>query len=342
MTAALASLHDALLLDLDGVVYVGPKAVPHAADALREVRSSGVACGFITNNASRTAEAVAEHLTELGIPATSAEVITSPQAAVTVLGDFTAPGSAILVIGGAGIADELSARGYRPVRTLAEDPVAVMQGFAPDLSWRDLAEATFAVRAGLPWIATNLDFTFPTPEGAAPGNGAMVAMVAAVAGRQPDAVAGKPEPPLLEEAISRLASRRPVMIGDRLDTDIEAGTRLGIPSLLVMTGVTTVHDLLHASPHLRPTYVGADLRVLLDAVPEIEWGAEPLTEARCGHALVRVIGSELVLAAQPATIDHLRAAAVLVWARADAGLPTDTAAAEGALAAAVGAALAAP
>lgn len=309
---------DALLFDLDGVVYVGPSAVTHAAEAISAARAVGIDCGFVTNNAARMADVVAEHLCELGIPTRAEEVITSPQAAVTVLGQFVPAGSRVLVIGGAGIADELSRCGYVPVRSLAEKPAAVMQGFSPDLTWRDLAEATYGVRAGLPWIATNLDFTFPTPGGPAPGNGSLVRLVADVTRREPTAVAGKPERPLLDEAIRRLEAENALMIGDRLDTDIEAGARVGIPSLLVMTGVATVADALGAAPVQRPSFIGADLRVLLEPYPR-PLLSDTSAEARCGDAIVRVEDGELVVGAWGSGIDALRAAATLCWAHADAG-----------------------
>jgi len=315
----LSAMFDGLLLDLDGVVYVGPDAVPHAAESIRLVRSSGVSCGFVTNNASRSAEAVAEHLTSIGVPAVAHDVITAPQAAVTVLGEHVAPGSRVLVIGGSGISEALLARGYVPVRCLSDDPAAVMQGFSPDLGWRDLAEATYAVRAGLPWIATNPDLTFPTPQGAAPGNGSLVRVVADAAGRKPDAIAGKPEPPLLQEAIARIAARDPLMIGDRLDTDIEAGTRIGIPSLLVLTGVTTVSSLLAASPAERPAYIGIDLRVLVEPYPDVIVERDAGWAASCRGARVEVVAGELVATSSQVDADALRAAAAVAWAVADAG-----------------------
>ena len=132
----------------------------------------------------------------------------------------------------------LLAGGFQPVHSLEDDPCAVLQGIGMELAWRDLAEATFAVAAGLPWVATNMDSTFPTARGLAPGNGSMVAAVSHATGRVPNAVGGKPEPALLAEAIDRAGARRPLMIGDRLDTDIAAGSRLGIPTLLILTGVT--------------------------------------------------------------------------------------------------------
>lgn len=320
---------DALLFDLDGVVYVGPHAVAHAVEAIESARGAGVDCVFITNNAARMPDAVAHHLTELGIPARPEDVVTSPQAAVTVLADFVPEGSRILVIGGSGIADELRARGYVPVTSLEDDPVAVLQGFSPDLGWRDLAEATFAVRSGLPWIATNPDRTFPTPRGPAPGNGALVGLVAEAAGRMPDAVAGKPEPPLMHEALARCGASRPLMVGDRLDTDIAAGERVGIPSLLVLTGVTTPEGVLHARPGERPEYVGNDLRVLLHPYPDIAWSesaASGHVRVACGTGAVRLDGPRLVVETPDESdrrVDVLRAACALTWSEADAGRSLD-------------------
>ena len=321
---------DALLFDLDGVVYVGPAAVPHAADVIDVARAAGVRCVYVTNNAARPPEAVADHLTELHVHATAADVVTSPQAAVSVLGQFVAPGAKVLVIGGAGIEEALMERGYVPVHSLDDGPDAVMQGYSPDLTWRHLAEATFAVRAGLPWIATNPDLTFPTPRGVAPGNGALVGIVASTAGRLPDAVAGKPEPPLLHEAIARTGARRPLMIGDRLDTDIAAGTRIGIPTLLVFTGVTTFAELVAAIPQERPDFLAYDLRALLVPYPEVHVEDE---RARCGEAEVRLVADCLELSWPPGADqwDALRAIAALAWRCADLGRRVDASAALAAL-----------
>jgi HAD superfamily hydrolase (TIGR01450 family) len=313
---------DALLFDLDGVVYVGPHAVSHAVEAIAEVRAEGARCSFVTNNASRPAGTVADHLTEIGVPCIASDVVTSPQAAVTVLGEWVPAGARVLVIGGAGIADELASRGYQPVWSLTDEPAAVMQGFSPDLGWKDLAEATFAVRAGLPWIATNPDRTFPTPRGAAPGNGALVAVVAEAAGRLPDAVAGKPEPPLLHEAIARLGSQRPLMIGDRLDTDIAAGSRIGISTLLVMSGVTTPRAVLSASPDERPTFLASDLRILTEGYPQVAWSPAQAgldVVVSCRASSVTIDERLLVVTSLGEPDDTLRAACALMWAEADAG-----------------------
>ncbi len=312
----LLSRFDALLFDLDGVVYVGPDAVPHAAEAIRAARQAGVACGYITNNASRSAQAVADHLVDLGIEATAADVITSPQAAVSVLPDFVPAGSRVLVIGGAGIDDALVAGGYVPVHSRDDGPAAVMQGFSPDLTWRDLAEATFAVRSGLPWIATNPDLTFPAPGGIAPGNGALVRLVAETVGRGPDAVAGKPEPPLLRAAIARLESERPLIVGDRLDTDIAAGARIGIPSLLVLTGVSSLGELLGAPRGERPDHVGPDLRILAEEYPEVVATSQGVS---CRRSWAGIVDGDLRVELGGDPWDGVRAACAAAWSAADAG-----------------------
>ncbi len=259
--------HDVLLFDLDGVVYIGPHIVPGALEAITSALEQGARCVYVTNNASRTAEDVAQHLRELGIPAGNEDVVTSSMAAASMIAELVPTGD-VLAIGGEGVRSALIERGFNPVTAFSDSVIAVMQGFGQNVSWSDLAEATFAVRSGLPWIATNLDSTFPSARGIAPGNGAMVQIVSQTAGRVPNGVAGKPEPALLLEAIRRTGAKRPLMIGDRLDTDIAAGSRLGIPTLLVATGVSTLDLGLNAIGEERPTYISPDLTCLL---PNKSW-----------------------------------------------------------------------
>lgn len=253
---------DVLLFDLDGVVYVGEDPVPGAIEAIESARAQGARCIYVTNNASRTPVQVAAHLRHLGIPADPEDVVSSSMAGATLVADRISSGE-VLAVGGEGVSAALIERGFTPVSRFTDSVRAVMQGYGPNVGWQDLAEATFAVRAGLPWIATNLDSTFPSARGIAPGNGALVQVVAQTAGRGPDAVAGKPEPALLQEAIRRTGATRPLMIGDRLDTDIAAGSRLGMPTLLVTTGISTATEAMNASGDLRPTYLAADLSCLL-------------------------------------------------------------------------------
>ncbi len=265
----LADRYDALLFDLDGVVYVGPDAVPGAVEGIEAAQQQGLRCVYVTNNAARTAAEVAAHLRRLGLKLEDGDVITSSMAGATLVAERVPAGSQVLAVGGPGVWSALEERGYLPVRTFDAEVAAVMQGYGPDVGWRDLAEATFAVRAGVPWIATNLDFTFPTPKGVAPGNGSLVALVANVVGRGPDAAAGKPEPALLEEAVRRTGAVRPLMIGDRLDTDIAAGSRLGMDTLLVLTGVCDRAAGEAGAGEERPTYIAADLTCLMggEALP---------------------------------------------------------------------------
>lgn len=258
--------HDVLLFDLDGVVYVGPHAVPGAVKAIAAAVARGVRCCFVTNNASRTPDEVARHLRDLGVDATAQDVVTSSQAGAGLVAERVGSGP-VLSVGGRGVTEALRERGFVPVSAFDSETVAVMQGYGPDVGWRELAEATYAVRAGLPWIATNMDMTFPTPRGLAPGNGALVGAVAAAVGRRPDAVAGKPEPALLLEAIRRTGALRPLMIGDRLDTDIAAGGRLGIQTLLVMTGVCDDEALLTAQGDEIPTFASEDLGCIESGAP---------------------------------------------------------------------------
>jgi HAD superfamily hydrolase (TIGR01450 family) len=305
---------DVALLDLDGVVYVGDEAVLHAVETLGEARSLGMKLAYVTNNASRPPSVVAEHLRELGIPAHNEDVVTSAQAGARVLAGLLPAGSPVLAIGGAGVDAALTERDLVPVRSRAQDPIAVMQGFGKETSWSHLADAALVLASGVPWVATNMDLTIPTPDGRAPGNGAFVNVLVSVTGRVPDAIAGKPERPLMDESILRTDAQRPVMVGDRLDTDIEAATRAGIPSLLVLTGVTHAEDLLAAPPPWRPDLLSADLRGLMQVHPEVLVSAEV---AVCRSARARVDRGGLVLEGPSETLadveDLWRVAAVLAW-----------------------------
>lgn len=312
-SAVLADRFDTALLDLDGVVYVGPDAIAGVPETLVQVRQRGMRTAFVTNNAARTPETVAAHLRELGVAAEADDVVTSAQAAATLVLGLVGAGAAVLVVGGEGLRAALLERGLRPV-TSADDADAVVQGFAPDVDWGLLAEGTFAVRRGLPWVAANLDSTVPTPRGIAPGNGALVGVIARTTGMAPTAVAGKPELALHQESMRRTEARQPLVVGDRLDTDIEGANRAGVASLLVFTGVAAPADVLRAEPVHRPTYIAEDLRTgLLEAHPPVSRDGRGWT---CRAATVGVDG-----AVQGAGIDALRAGCVAVWS---GGVDADT------------------
>jgi len=260
----LVSRYDVALLDLDGVVYIGAGAVPGAVEALNAARAAGLHLAYVTNNAARPPAYVAQHLTELGIATDPSDVVTSAQAAARLVAEQVPPGSPVYVIGGEGLHAALLERDLVPVTDLAGEPVAVVQGYGPDMPWRQVINGAILVRRGLPWIASNLDLTVPTKHGPGPGNGTLVQLVADYAGRTPVA-AGKPERPLFEESLARVGGERPLVVGDRLDTDIDGAHTVGWDSLLVMTGVTGLAELAGLEAPRRPTYLGADLSALLSA-----------------------------------------------------------------------------
>lgn len=262
---ALSSAYDCAMLDLDGVVYRGPTAISGVPDLLRRARAGGMTLAFVTNNAARTPESVAAHLRDLGVDADATDIVTSAQAAARELLTMLGAGRPVLVVGGDGLRSALLDVGLVPVSSANEEPAAIVQGFSPDIGWRQLAEASYLVARGLPWVATNLDRTVPTAGGIAPGNGTLVAAVAAAGGRSPDVVAGKPFRPLFDETVLRTGAQRPLVVGDRLDTDIEGAVTCGADSLLVMTGVTDVPALCAAPAHRRPSFVSWTLSGLLTA-----------------------------------------------------------------------------
>src|SRR4051794_38014714 len=212
----LATRYDVALLDLDGVVYRGADPVPGAPEALAAARATGMRLSFVTNNASRPPEAVADHLEQLGVSAAPDEVVTSAQAAATMLVQLIGVGGLVLVIGGQGLRAAVAEVGLVSVPSYdaVPRPQAVIQGFSPDLQYEDLAQATLAVAAGATWVATNTDTTLPTARGLQPGNGTLVAAVAAATGRRP-LVAGKPERALVDEAVRRCGATHPLCVGDR-------------------------------------------------------------------------------------------------------------------------------
>jgi HAD superfamily hydrolase (TIGR01450 family) len=310
---ALIQLYDAALLDLDGVVYIGPNPVPHAAAALATARRAGMRLAFVTNNAARTPLAVAEQLTGLGVPAEAAEVATSAQAAARVLTELLPAGSAVLVVGGEGLEAALRDRGLRPVYSLDDDPAAVVQGFHPTVGWRQLAEGTFAVRRGLPWVASNTDLTIPTHRGIGPGNGTLVEVIRLATGASP-IIAGKPELALHRESAERVGAQRPLVVGDRLDTDIQGAVRADTDSLLVLTGVTDPAQLLAAPPDRRPTYLAEDLRGLLVAHPPVQVNGD-VVQLEGWRATVRA--KRLELSGSGRRVDGLRVACVAAWSATD-------------------------
>ena len=313
-TAAPLDGVDVVLADLDGVVYAGAGALPHAVESLNRARDGRV-LAYITNNASRTDASVAAHLSELGLRTAARDVVTSPQAAMRLLSTRIPAGSTVLVVGGDGLVVEVEKAGFAVTRSADDAPAAVVQGFAPEVGWTQLAEAAFALKVpeedgGIPWIATNTDWTIPQSRGIAPGNGTLVSAVHTAVGRLAT-VAGKPEVPIFEEAVSRFDARHPLFLGDRLDTDILGANRAGIPSALVLTGIDRPKHVLAAPEGSRPTYILGDLRELHEPYPQVR-----VTDgaATVRGATVAIDGPDVRIVSEgDRPIDLVRAGAAAIW-----------------------------
>ena len=268
----LSAAHDVLLLDLDGVLYVGAGAVPHAVDALAAAAAGGTPALFVTNNASRTPDEVAGQLTALGVPARPEQVTTSSQAGALLVAQHAGDAASVLAVGGPGVRAALVEAGLRVLARPEDRPDAVLQGFGRQVGWTDLCDVVVAVQAGALWVATNTDLTIPTERGLMPGNGSLIGVVRRAVAVDP-LVAGKPERAIFDAAAARAGAARPLVVGDRLDTDIAGAVAAEMPALLVLTGVSGPQDAFAAPPAHRPTYVGADLRAL--AEPHVPLGELP-------------------------------------------------------------------
>ena len=308
---------DLLLADLDGVVYRGAKQIEFAVDALTRA-STTMRLGYITNNAARTDATVAEQLASFGLPLEPRDVVTSPQAAVKLLAQTVSAGSTLMVVGGEGLTYELERAGFRVTRSADDSPAAVVQGFAPEVGWAELAEASFALQnntapdgSELPWIATNTDWTFPLERGTAPGNGTLVSAVHIAVGRLP-VFAGKPQTPIFETAFDRFATRNALMIGDRLDTDIQGARAAGIESALVLTGIDRPKQLLAAAEPQRPNYILRDLRELDQPYPATKVGRDQAITV--GNAKVKMDAHHVVVVNEGDNrLDLLRAGCEAIW-----------------------------
>ncbi len=305
--------YDTALFDLDGVVYLGPDPVPGAAEGIAGLHARGKKIGFITNNAARLPDTVVEQLVRLGIPASVEEVLTSAQAGVHMMAKYLEPGSKVLVVGSAALVHEVGSLGFRPVALADDDPVAVIQGYDPDLDWSLVNEACAAIQAGAQWFATNLDPTRPTDRGLVPGAGAQIDAIRPCVQVSPMA-AGKPERPMLDEAVRRWSVQRAIFVGDRIDTDIIGAVNAEMDSLLVFTGAHGKIDLVQAGIGERPTYIGADIGALL---LEPRLATVSAGEARCGRAVATFTADEIRIEVNgtgvEAQLDALWAVANLAW-----------------------------
>jgi glycerol 3-phosphatase-2 len=308
--ANLCESYDVALLDLDGVVYIGGNPIPGVPEALRKAKNHGMRLAYVTNNASRTPAAVAALLNDMRVPADESDVVTSAQAAARLLAERLPPNAPVLVIGSTALRLAVRERGLRPVSTAAEHPRAVVQGYGPGIGYPSLAEGGLAVRAGALFVGTNADSTLPGPRGIQPGNGSLLQVIAYATDTKP-LIAGKPEPPLHRESVIRTGAKNPLVVGDRLDTDIEAASRADADSLLVLTGVSRAADAVLAPPQQRPTYLAQTLDALLEPYPEV---ARQDDGFGCGGwTAIHQPDGQLVLKGTGAAIDGLRALCTAAW-----------------------------
>jgi HAD superfamily hydrolase (TIGR01450 family) len=301
---------DSLLLDLDGVVYRGKKAIAGAVESITKAQRLGKSVGYITNNASRTPSQIAMQLREFGISIEDHQIIGSARAAAKLLAGKIPFGSKVLVVGGEGLRTEVEALGFSLVASSEELPSAVIQGFSPEVGWKDLAEAAFAIQNGAIWIATNQDWTLPLEKGIAPGNGTLVGAVHTAVGILPE-FAGKPFRPIFDSALSELGFQKPLVIGDRLDTDIKGAVAAGLESGAVLTGILGNRELLGAKSDERPNYILTDLSELFSDYPKPK---RTKSSVSFGQSEVEIIGDRLMISAgNPSAVDTIRAATDLVW-----------------------------
>jgi HAD superfamily hydrolase (TIGR01450 family) len=301
---------DSLLLDLDGVVYRGKKAIAGAVESITKAQQLGKSVGYITNNASRTPSQIAMQLREFGISIEDHQIIGSARAAAKLLAGKIPSGSKVLVVGGEGLRTEVEALGFSLVASSEELPSAVIQGFSPEVGWKDLAEAAFAIQNGAIWIATNQDWTLPLEKGIAPGNGTLVGAVHTAVGILPE-FAGKPFRPIFDAALSELGFQKPLVIGDRLDTDIKGAVAAGLESAAVLTGIVGNKELLGAKSDERPNYILTDLSELFSDYPKPK---RTKSSVSFGQSEVEIIGDRLMISAgNPSAVDTIRAATDLVW-----------------------------
>ena len=326
----MTTLFDALLLDLDGTVWAGSVAIPNAVEAITAAKKAGLAAAYTTNNASKAPGEVAEKLCGIGLDAKPEDVLTSAQAAVQLATTYASPGDKVLVVGADSFAELAREAGFVPVTSADEYPVAVLHGHSPENGWPQLSEAALAIQRGAKYIASTLDSTLPMDRGFMIGNGSLVAAVTNATGVVPEA-AGKPGPAMFELAKADLGVSRPLVVGDRLDTDIAGGVAAKMDTLHVLTGVSGPHALLAAPVEQRPTFIAEDLSVLIDDVDPETLRPGPqggFTAERDGEKIVLGGGEE-----GGSPLEALRTVLAVAWEGDSDSVPVITASSDAAQAA---------
>lgn len=247
-----------IVFDLDGVVYRGDTAVPGAIASLNLLQDAGHALRYLTNNSTRSREHYGRKLSGLGIPTAPEQVMTSAYATSLYLAERGAAGKTVFVVGEHGLAEEMEGVGLRVLSVDAPERADfVVVGLDRQFTYAKLERAYREVVAGAEFVATNRDPTFPMEEGVeVPGGGAIVASIQVAVGREPFLV-GKPKTYALERILSLAGATAAdaMMVGDRTDTDILVGRRLGMPTVLTLTGVTSREQALAAPEGQRPDFI---------------------------------------------------------------------------------------
>lgn len=248
------------LLDMDGTFFLGDRLIEGSLKFIETLRKYEREFLFLTNNSSKAGQQYAEKITRLGLPIGPERILTSGQATALHL-QHNYAGGRVWVAGTPSLEDEFQRHGFNVV---TDEPEVVVIGFDTTLTFNKLWRLCDLVRAGLPYIATHPDFNCPTETGYMPDIGALIASVAAVTGRQPDLVIGKPNRFMAEAAAEHVGCQlnQLAMIGDRLYTDIALGAAAGIPSILVLSGESRIEDV-PLSPH-HPDYIYSHLGALAE------------------------------------------------------------------------------
>ena len=254
----------ALIIDMDGVVWKADSPIGDLASTFKRIRERGLKFVFATNNSTKTSEQYVERLAAFGVDVEPWQVITSSQAVAHAVAQKFPSGTKVFMIGEDGIKMALEERGFElvSVENAVKAQVVVM-GIDREINFDKVAEATLLVRNGIPFYGTNTDRTFPTPRGEIPGSGAWISIITTATGIEP-IIAGKPFPYLMELSLEKLGTNKDetLVVGDRLETDIAAGQRAGIPCALVLSGVSTKQEADEWRPKV--DVIADDLAALID------------------------------------------------------------------------------
>ena len=253
-------LINSLILDMDGVLWRDHESIGNLESIFSTINIKGWKVVFATNNATRSPQQYIEHLASFGVEAQQGQIITSASAVIFHLKQLFPKGGPIFIIGERGIVDACLEHGYYQSETEA---IAVVVGLDRNLTYEKIKIATLFLRNGLPYIGTNPDLTFPTPQGLVPGAGSILAAISAASGRSP-IIAGKPEPTMYQIALDRLnaSPSNVLVVGDRPETDIAGAQKIGCHTALLLSGVTNLDQANAWQP--APDIIAPDLESLVN------------------------------------------------------------------------------